>query len=648
MGVIRVLSDQVANKIAAGEVVERPVSVIKELVENALDAGARRIRVEVEGGGRARMRLIDDGCGMVRDDALLALERHATSKLRDVSELEAIATLGFRGEAVPSIAAVSHFTLETAPAEGPGTRIQVEGGVVRKVEEAGLPPGTAITVARLFYNVPARRKFLKSEGTELGHITTLITHYALAYPEVHFHLETPHRVLLEAPAVTSHAQRLRQIFGEETQEPWLELRDQARWPVYPAEADGEAGEEPAGGLGIFGYISRPEVQKLNRNSIFIFVNRRLVRDRLLLHAVSAAYANLLPNQVYPAVLLFLDLPYAEVDVNVHPSKVEVRFRRQGFIHDAVRDAIRRTLGEARPVPSFLQERGARPNASPAWSRPRAAVDWPLPTPAAAGVPAGAGLEAGGVGAGLEAGGVGQEAFALRPATLPPLPQMLPLTPGHSHGGVGGGCGELEIEAAAPGSVAEELGQLTPLGQIRDSFIVAAGRSGLWLIDQHVAHERVLFEQIERQRQQGSVPRQGLLMPRVVALDPGRWAAFTELAPELEAAGFEVAPFGGRSVAITTVPAGLPAEGAEALLAELLEGDPESTRALTLEQLRTRIAATIACHAAIKINMRLEPDKMRWLLGALAQTAFPMTCPHGRPVLLRYPLQEIQRAFKRIK
>ncbi|MGH9481542.1 MAG: DNA mismatch repair endonuclease MutL, partial [Terriglobales bacterium] len=369
MGKIRVLSDQVANKIAAGEVVERPASVVKELMENALDAGARRLALEVEAGGKRRIRVADDGCGMSRDDALLALERHATSKLGDVESLSAIATLGFRGEALPSVAAVSHLTLETAPAEGGvGTRLRVQAGRLQAVEEAGLPPGTTVTVDHLFVNIPARKKFLKSEATELGHITTLVTHYALAYPEVRFGLETPHRRLLGLDPVGSHGERLRQIFGDERLEQCVAFSAVCRWAPEPGEAGAPGeGAEAVGGLGVFGFASRPELQKLNRDSIFIFVNRRLVRDRLLQHAISAAYTNLLPSQVYPAVLLFLDLPYAEVDVNVHPAKTEVRFQRASFVHDAVRDTIREALAEARPVPSFLREREARATAAPAWA-----------------------------------------------------------------------------------------------------------------------------------------------------------------------------------------------------------------------------------------------------------------------------------------
>jgi len=636
---VRILPDQIANKIAAGEVVERPASVVKELMENALDAGARRIRLEVADGGRSRIRCTDDGCGMLRDDALLALERHATSKLRDLEALSAIATLGFRGEALPAIASVSHLELETAPgqpgaAAGPGTRVRVHAGKLLDVAEAGLPAGTSITVSNLFVNIPARKKFLKSEATELGHIVTLVTHYALAYPEVHFHLETPHRVLLAAPPVAGHAERLQQVLGEELLGQCVTFQDMAEWAPEPGPEgalDAEVGET---GLGLFGFASRPEVHKLNRNSTFIFINRRLVRDRLLQHAISSAYYNLLPNGVFPAVLLFLDLPYGEVDVNVHPSKTEVRFRRQAFVHDTVRDTVREALSAARPMPSFPQERRARATASPLWTRP------PSADPPSAGLPAAA------------------TEFHLREAPLPPQPQRLPLaaaperTPAAAFAApgfvpeTGQGCGLREVPPAADPD-ADELALLRPLGQIRDSFIVAAGPGGLWLVDQHVAHERVLFEQFQAQRLRHAVESQRLLMPLVVELDPGRAAAFGELATELAAAGFEAEPFGRSTCAIHAAPAGIAAEQIERLLQEILQVAVLQERGLTLEAVRTRIAATIACHAAIKINMRLEPAKMEWLLARLAETQYPMTCPHGRPVLLRYSIEEIQRAFKRI-
>ncbi|HEY7856802.1 MAG TPA: DNA mismatch repair endonuclease MutL, partial [Terriglobales bacterium] len=615
---------QIANKIAAGEVVERPASVVKELLENSLDANARSIAIAVEAGGKSKIRVTDDGEGMLRDDALLSLERHATSKLSDEDSLSRIATLGFRGEALPAIASVSHFTLSTAPALNPagdageGTQIVVHAGAIQSVTTLGLPRGTSITVANLFANIPARKKFLKSDNTELGHISTLVTHYALAYPEIRFKLSTPHRDLLSLAPVASHAQRFEQIFGDETFGQCIEFN-------HTADLAHEAA------VGIFGFASRPELQKLNRNSIFIFVNRRLVRDRLLQHAVSSAYYNLLPTDTYPAVLLFLDLPFSEVDVNVHPSKTEVRFQRQSLVHDAVRDAIRSALSAQRPVASFLRERTAHPSASPSFAPAPPTRPWSeaLAMPFSPGAAADLGI----------ATEVLPRGFHLTPAPPVPQPQRLEFP-----------------TAAAPSSTqpagarspqAHELGELEPLGQIHESFIVASGPSGLWLIDQHVAHERILFEQIGRDRLSGSIESQRLLVPVVLPLDAAGALSFAECADELSASGFDAEPFGRNTIVVKATPAGITQDKIERLLQELLQPSAVTQHSEAMSTLRTRITATIACHAAIKVHMKLTPEKMTWLLDALAQTEYPMTCPHGRPVLLRYSTEEILRAFKRL-
>ena len=385
MGRIHVLSENVANKIAAGEVVERPASVAKELLENSLDAGSTRIRIQVEAGGKKLIQITDNGCGMVRDDALLAFERHATSKIRDAEDLLSVSTLGFRGEALPSIASVSRLRLETrAPDEDSGIVVEINGGKIFTVEEAGLPAGTSIAVRDLFFNIPARKKFLKAESTELSHIASLVTHYALAHPDKHFELHSATNAMLVAPPVAGYSERVYQVFGKEVLDqlipiaalqpleriglpqppPWR--RKEVEKTVEPPEETGD-GNEAAPSFGEFrvhGFVSKPEIQKLNRNSIYVFVNGRLIRDRLIQHAITEAYRNILPPTVFPVVLLFLDLPSGEVDVNVHPSKTEVRFRQQSVMHDFVRDSIRAALMKARPVPQFAVEISAHPSASP--------------------------------------------------------------------------------------------------------------------------------------------------------------------------------------------------------------------------------------------------------------------------------------------
>src|SRR5437660_8492283 len=373
MGRIHVLSETVANQIAAGEVVERPASVVKEMLENSLDAGATRIKITVEAGGKKLIQITDNGCGMVRDDAMLAFERHATSKIKNTDDLLSIATLGFRGEALPSIASVSRLRLETrAEEEAAGTVVEINGGKIFKVEEAGLPEGTSITIRDLFFNTPARKKFLKAESTELSHIASLVTHYALAHPDKHFELHSATNAVLVAPPVAGYSERVYQVFGKDTLDQLIAVAAMQplahvglpQPPPWRREAEEDAGPRDPGEMRAHGFVSKPETQKLNRNSIYVFVNGRLIRDRLIQHALTEAYRNILPPTVYPVVLLFLDLPPGEVDVNVHPSKTEVRFRQQSVMHDFVRDSVRAALMKARPVPQFAVEISAHPSASP--------------------------------------------------------------------------------------------------------------------------------------------------------------------------------------------------------------------------------------------------------------------------------------------
>ena len=694
MGKIHVLSESVANKIAAGEVVERPASVVKELLENALDAGATRIKISVEAGGKKFIQITDNGCGMVRDDAMLAFERHATSKIKDAEDLLSVATLGFRGEALPSIASVSRLRLETCaadPAEkdAAGTVIEINGGRIARVEEAGPPPGTSITVRDLFFNTPARKKFLKSESTELSHIASLVTHYALAHPDKHFELHSATNAMLVAPPVAGSSERVYQVFGKETLDQLIPvaarqglerigLPQPPPWRRRETEEDGEVAEKDPGEMRAHGFVSKPEIQKLNRNSIFVFVNGRLIRDRLVQHALTEAYRNIIPPAVYPVVLLFLELPPGEVDVNVHPSKTEVRFRQQSVMHDFVRDSVRAALMKARPVPQFMTEMRAHATASQALT-PGALTpggDWEPSSAAASGADAPEFprlAENARYGAPPDFPGAG--GFALRAPVQPPISARL-----HFDGGiaveanaaipVARGLENLpiapELAAAARGVEAvpdhgcapaldvgvEEptlasLGTLKPLGQIRNSFILAVNEDGLWIIDQHVAHERVLFERVLKQRAAQRVESQRLLMPIVLELSPAQQAVFAEISGELQHNGFEAEPFGARSVAVKVAPAGVEASAVERMLHELLDQFSREEQSLNLEKIRARIAASIACHAAIKVNMPLEPNKMEWLLAELAKTDHPMSCPHGRPVVLRYSVRDIQKAFKRI-
>jgi DNA mismatch repair protein MutL len=692
MGKIHVLPERVANQIAAGEVVERPASVVKELLENSLDAGSTRIRILVEAGGKKLIQITDNGCGMVRDDAMLAFERHATSKIRNTDDLLSISTLGFRGEALPSIASVARLYLETRAAEEvAGTVVEINGGKMIRIEEAGLALGTSITIRDLFFNVPARKKFLRAESTELAHITSLVTHYALAHPDKHFELHTSANALLVAPPVAGHRERVYQVFGRETLDQLIPLAalqplERVGLPQPPpwrrtanteaSSADGSGASIPSGvapaaefgDVRLHGFVSKPEIQKLNRNSIFIFVNGRLIRDRLIQHAITEAYRNILAPAVYPVVLLFIEMPTAEVDVNVHPSKTEVRFRQQTVVHDFVRESIRAALMKARPVPQFLTELRAQATSGAGLSspgprnsvlgdgggeqmsdsermppapwrdlneQPQSGGGFALQPLMVSATTAHFAFEGG---ISLEANAASSLARDPRPALVAGARELAIPDPG---------CAPVIAEEVHAPPTLESLSTLRPLGQIRNSFILAVNEDGLWIIDQHVAHERVLFERVLRQRSAQQIEKQRLLLPLIVDLTPTQHAIFGEIAEELARNGFEAEPFGARSVAVKVAPAGVDAAQIEHMMNEIFEQLTREDQALNLEAVRARIAASIACHAAIKVNMPLEQNKMEWLLAELAKTEHPMTCPHGRPVVLRYSMQDIQKAFKRI-
>jgi DNA mismatch repair protein MutL len=517
--------------------------------------------------------------------------------------------------------------------------------------------GTSITVRDLFFNTPARKKFLKSESTELSHIASLVTHYALAHPDKHFELHSASNAMLVAAPVASHSERVYQVFGKETLDQLIPVAAAQRLervglpqpPPWRREEEEDVVPKDPGEIRIHGFVSKPEIQKLNRNSIFVFVNGRLIRDRLVQHALTEAYRNIIPPTVYPVVLLFLELPAGEVDVNVHPSKTEVRFRQQTVMHDCVRDSVRAALMKARPVPQFTTEIRAHATASP--SLTPGARDWEPSSDAAAAPPAA-----------WPAAEAPVAGFSLQPPIPPPVSGRLQFEGGiavEANAAIPVARGLEAMPAIADNGCApaldlhdeeatlDSLASLKPLGQIRNSFILAVNEDGLWIIDQHVAHERVLFERVLKQRAAQKVESQRLLMPIVLELSPAQQAIFSEISDELQHNGFEAEPFGARSVAVKVAPAGIEAAAVEHMLHELLDQFSREEQSLNLEKIRARIAASIACHAAIKVNMPLEQNKMEWLLAELAKTEHPMSCPHGRPVVLRYSVKDIQKAFKRI-
>jgi len=621
MSKIRVLADHVANQIAAGEVVERPASVAKELVENSIDAGATRITIEIEAGGRRLLKVSDDGEGMVRDDAVLAFERHATSKIRVTEDLAAIGTLGFRGEALASIASVARVELTTCTEDAKAaTRVTIDSGRMRDVKDAAHPRGTTIAVRDLFFNIPARRKFLRSEATETYHLTNLVTHYALAHPEIAFTFVNNGREVVRAAPAEDLRERAYQVFGAEFLENLLEVN----------LGDAQLAR-------VTGYVSAPRDRRTSRDSQYLFVNRRFVRDRMIGRALSEGYRSILPHGVYPAALLFIETPLEEVDVNVHPAKTEVRFRRHAAVADAVREAVRAALASASYVPQpeppthfappEIPEPTMTATAAASSIAPQPRIEFvppPPPVPAPPRVP----VEPTGEEIARDIEVMIQSVSKSVPsAALPPLNS---------------------VDKLAREVTPESLNaNIRPLGQLEESFIIATDDEGLLLIDQHVAHERVLFDKYRALESERRTESQQLLVPETFDLTPAQAAVFDELAPELEKYGFELMRLSGRTVAIKAVPADLPASEARNMLFELLETVDAEKKNSARETLRDEIAASLACHAAIKVNMPLAPEKMRWLIDRLLQTSSPTTCPHGRPVILRLTMRDILKGFHRI-
>jgi DNA mismatch repair protein MutL len=639
MSKIRVLADHVANQIAAGEVVERPASVAKELVENSIDAGATRITIEIEAGGRRLLKVSDDGEGMVRDDAVLAFERHATSKIRASEDLAAIGTLGFRGEALASIASVARVELTTfAESAKVATRVTIDGGRMRAVKDAAHPRGTTIAVRDLFFNIPARRKFLRAEATETYHLTNLVTHYALAHPEIAFTFVNNGREIVRAAPAKDLRERAYQIFGAEFLENLLEVNG---GDVHVAR--------------VTGYVSAPRDRRTSRDSQYLFVNRRFVRDRMIGRSLSEGYRSILPHGVYPAALLFIETPLEEVDVNVHPAKTEVRFRRQAAVADAVREAVKSALasaGYARPdepeerrVEVYDQIVSASASAGPSVAdfnvptvlvNPQPRIDF-VPPPVVIEKPLveektfveERAFEVSGDEIARDIDAMIQSAQSVQAAkpAVPPLNSA-----------------EKLARVPPPESLSSNI---RPLGQLEESFIIATDDEGLLLIDQHVAHERILFDKYRALEAERRSESQQLLVPETFDLTPAQAAVFDDLAPELENYGFELMRLSGRTVAIKATPADLPSGEARNMLAELLDTVDAEKKNSARETLRDEIAASLACHAAIKVNMPLAPEKMRWLIDRLLQTSSPTTCPHGRPVILRLKTKDILKGFHRI-
>ncbi|MFP6571577.1 MAG: DNA mismatch repair endonuclease MutL [Vicinamibacterales bacterium] len=592
MGSINRLPPGLANQIAAGEVVERPASVVKELIENSIDAGSRRIIVTVEFGGKRLIRVEDDGIGMSSEDALLAIERHATSKIGRLEDLNAIATLGFRGEALPSVASVSHLLLRTrSSGTSHGVEVRVDGGGEPVVTETGIREGTTVEVRDLFFNVPARRKFLKSDGAETSHISRAMTQIALGYCGVGFTLVSGRRTLIDCPPVASFPERFYQVYGERT--------------------DLVSVEKQAAGIRLFGFVAALAEQGPTRGAQHLFVNGRMVKDKTIAHAVIEAYSQASIKPRSPEIHLFLEIPHDRVDVNVHPTKAEVRFLEQSLVHELVRRGMADALGqEAVPViipslPAGISGQEPQPRSIPGVvSGMAAASRW----------------------------GPAADVFRQRErvGTVSSFEGSL------LHSGLG------TTDRGDVGTTS-----LIPLGQFRDTFIVAVDNDGVVIIDQHVAHERILFEQVMDRLTAGTLESQRLLEPLVVELPPASQDALAEHTESLTRLGFEVDSFGGDSVRIAAAPNLLVASSCERVVRALADDLEGLDKGADVDEALRQIAATTACHAAVKANDRLTVEKMTYLLQELKRTAYSTVCPHGRPVLLRLSRHQLEKSFDRI-
>lgn len=588
---IRVLEDEVANKIAAGEVVERPASVVKELVENAIDAGATRILVEVEDGGKGLIRVTDNGCGMTAQEAVLSLQRHATSKISGAEDLAGVRTLGFRGEALPSVASVARLTLLTrARGELEGTRLEAEAGEIRTLEPAGAAEGTVITIRDLFYNTPARLKFLKTTRTELGQICDVVTRAALSHPEVSIRLTADGTESLDAPGSPDALNTITALFGADLARELIEVR-------YARP-----------GLSVSGYISRPPYSRPTRSGHHFFVNGRAVRHRSLTHAVDEAYRASMPSGRFPFVSLQVDIDPAIVDVNVHPTKAEVRFLRDWEVHRAVLEALRQALGApASRVPETLarqQTLRQEDLAHGSWLPAAPAPDDPF--------------------AAADPGAIS----AAEPALTIPARVVQQAIP------------DLQVP----------LERLRAVAQLWESYVLAEGADGLLIIDQHLAHERILFDRLVQAEEGEGISSTSLETPLTLQLSHREAVAADELLPQLAKIGFVLEAFGRDAFLVRGVPEFVRPGGELAILRELLDdllADRAAGASASRPGLADRLAASAACRSAVRKGTRLGGPELQQLLDDLAATSNPHSCPHGCAISVQLTFRELLKRFKRI-
>ncbi len=596
-GRIVVLTEEIANKIAAGEVVERPASIVKELVENAIDAGASDIRVELGKGGCESITVIDNGSGIEQEDVALAFERHATSKIHHFEDIYCVSSFGFRGEAMPSIASIARVELTTRRGEDlAGTRVIVEAGVIKEIMPAGCSAGTQIQVTKIFENVPARRKFLKTETTERGLCLDAIARLALAHPEISFKVIANEREIFTAPGAKDISDRIAFVMG-------------ADFSSHSISLDVEKDS-----VKLSGFISRPEFTRSNSKNIFLFVNKRFVRDNAVSHAVLAAYRQVIEARRFPAAVLFLDLPGDDVDVNVHPAKMEVRFKNSRSIYDLVSRTISESLAGAQTAKgSFVYRLEPREKTSaPDFHRP------------------------------YENRSSGAAGFHLRQNLQQTIsPDLLSPSPVEVKG---------VREESLTGDYSPQNEQIAfagfhYLGQFANTYLIFAGEGGYILIDQHAAHERIVFEKLKKSGEM-KIVSQPLLLPEVVSLSPGQITLFSGYTDFLREIGLDIEIFGRDAVVVKALPSILPQIQAREIVADIADQLADQNNLPDLRARKEKILVSLACRAAIKANTILSSEEVTALCRDLEATPFNSTCPHGRPIIVQFSLGEIERMFKR--
>jgi DNA mismatch repair protein MutL len=577
MSRIRILPEVLSNKIAAGEVVERPASVVKELVENAIDAESTKVMVEIKKGGRALILVSDNGIGMDRDDALLSIERYATSKIHGEKDLFSIATLGFRGEALPSIASVSEMEIVTRPASSQaGTRITVNGGKIKEVTEVGAPKGTMISVSSLFFNTPARRKYLKTEKTEMGHISDMITRTALAWPDIHFKFLHNGRVLGNWSPTENPLHRIIDIIGGDVEGRLNEV------------------EYEDAGVRVQGFVASPDIVRTTRRGLYLYVNGRFVRDKVLDHAVIEAYSGRLMKGKFPLSVLFVGLGHDQVDVNVHPTKSSVRFAAPKQVHDIVARAV-----------SGCLKRFDRPT----WGETRTIEPSRRPVP--------------------------YKLSPLRVAVSEPGPEPTPGPP------------KAVPEATQPLWPGKTFSSLRVIGQLHNTYIVCESEDGFVLIDQHAAHERVVYESLKTAYKRSAIVTQGLLVPETIELSHREAGILESVLEDLRNMGIEIEPFGGKTYLIKSVPALLAGKSVKPLIMEIVEKAADIGLLSNMDHAVDECLAIMACHGAIRANQQLGEKQIKALLEQMDDVPQASRCPHGRPTLIRQSLREVEKDFKRI-